>query len=102
MFNLTKLDNQLGRRLRLIQIRRTLKHPDRLRIVHLLKEEGDMYLGDIFMNLHLGQHHGKRQIAALKNVGIVQVHDSRKHGINEKMQKELHQVMADLEKKTSG
>lgn len=81
MFNLTKLDNQLGRRLRLAQIRRVLKHPDRLRIVTLLDDKGDMYLGDIFMNLHIGQRYGKKHINTLRKAGILKVNDSRRVGI---------------------
>lgn len=93
MLNLAKLDNQLGRRLRQAQIKRALKHPDRLRIVSLLDDRGDMYLGDIFMNLHIGQRYGKKQITALRRAGILKVNDSRRIGIVSGVKDVLKELM---------
>lgn len=86
---LTKLNNPLGRKLRQLNFRIALSQPDRLRIVTLLDTEGEMYLGDIFMNLRIGQRIGKRHIAALKRAGIVKDADARRLALNSAMRDEL-------------
>jgi len=72
MFDFTQLDTKLIKRLKAYRLRRALAHPDRYRIVELLHRKGNLHLGDILMDLRIGQRKGKSHIAALRRLGILQ------------------------------